>query len=97
MKSPTDGLTQDESAAICLYTMEWDNGTTEPYNSLYAHLNQTLKKADRNKLRPRFRYLKLLLIALPKLPSVSHEMIWCGVSQDISADYSPETESTWWM
>ena len=67
-KNPADGLTEDESAAIRLYTMEWDTHPDEPRGSLYAHLNRTLKSVDRGKLRPWFRYLKLLLTALAKLP-----------------------------
>ncbi len=57
-KNPTGGLTQDKSAAIRLYTMEWDTGADEPRGSLYVHLNRTLKLVDRTKLRPWFRYLK---------------------------------------
>jgi hypothetical protein len=40
-KNPADGLTQDESAAIRLYTMEWDAGVDEPRSSLYSQLNRT--------------------------------------------------------
>jgi hypothetical protein len=59
-----DALTQDESASIHLYTMEWE--ITE--NSLYAVLNRTLRMPDRRKLVPWFRYLKLFLTAFFKLP-----------------------------
>jgi hypothetical protein len=59
-----DALTQDESASIHLYTMEWE--ITE--NSLYAVLNRTLRMADRRKLEPWFKYLKLFLTAFFKLP-----------------------------
>ena len=61
---PKDGLTPDESASIHLYTMEWK----KPEDSLYVVLNQTLRSADRRKLHPWFRYLKLFLTALFKLP-----------------------------
>ena len=61
---PKNELTPDESAAIHLYTMEWD--TRE--NSLYMVLNQTLRVADRTKLRPWFKYLKLFLTGFFKLP-----------------------------
>ena len=40
---PENGLTQDESASLHLYTMEWDVHE----NSLYMVLNQTLRSADR--------------------------------------------------
>lgn len=58
------GLTVDEAAAIHLYTMEWD----ERDNSLYMVLNKALREADRGKLRPWFKYLKLLLTGLHKIP-----------------------------
>lgn len=63
-RNPKHGLTSDESAAIHLYTMEWNNRE----NSLYMVLNSTLRLVDRSKLRPWFRYLKLLLTGLFKLP-----------------------------
>ncbi|CAF1393061.1 unnamed protein product [Rotaria sordida] len=55
--NPSDGLTSDESASIHLYTMEWNDG----HRSLYSILNETLRKADREQLKPWFKYLKLLL------------------------------------
>lgn len=57
-------LTMDESAAIHLYTMEW-NG---PGQSLYSVLNRTLREADRNALVPWHKFLKLFLTAYFKLP-----------------------------
>ena len=63
-KNPKYHLSVDESAAIHLYTMEWN----ERENSLYIILNKTLREPDRAKLRPWFRYMKLLLTALFKLP-----------------------------
>jgi hypothetical protein len=62
--SPTDGLTPDESAAIRLYTKEWDVRT----QSIYRKLNQALRVGDPVQLRPWFKYLKLLLTAFFKLP-----------------------------
>jgi len=42
-KNPADGLTSDQSAAIMLYTMEW-----EPQDQcLYFALNAHLRTADR--------------------------------------------------
>ncbi len=63
-KNPKHHLTVDESASIHLYTMEWN----ERENSLYIVLNKTLREPDRSKLRPWFRYMKLLLTAFFKLP-----------------------------
>ena len=61
---PKDELSSDESAAIQLYTLEWP----EHEQSLYYKLNSTLRSADRNQLRPWFKYLKLFLTAFFKLP-----------------------------
>lgn len=61
---PEHGLTQDQFAAIHLYTMEWN----ERENSLYMVLNKTLRLADRGKLRPWFKYLKLFLTGFFRLP-----------------------------
>ena len=95
-KNPADGLTQDESAAIHLYTMEWDAGSDEPRGSLYAHLNRTLKEIDRLKLRPWFRYLKLFVTALAKLPTAPRQTVWRGVRKNYSDEYPPGSEVTWW-
>lgn len=91
-EEPSDGLTIDESAAIRLYTFEWD----DPYPSLYSMLNHTLKKADREQLRPYFKYLKLLLTALVKLPCVPPLTVWRGVTKNLSAQFPPGTQVTWW-
>jgi hypothetical protein len=89
---PPDGLTINESAAIRLYTIEW----TTPHRSLYSMLNRTLKRADREDLRPYFRYMKLFLTALAKLPCVPSSTIWRGVTKNMSAEFPPGTPVTWW-
>ncbi len=91
-EQPPDGLTIDESAAIRLYTIEWKG----PHRSLYSMLNHTLKKADREDLRPYFKYLKLFLTALVKLPCVPPLTIWRGVAKNASAGFPPGTSVTWW-
>jgi hypothetical protein len=91
-KEPPDGLTIDESAAIRLYTIEW----SESHQSLYLMLNRTLKREARENLRPYFKYLKLLLTALVKLPSVPQLTVWRGVNRDFSAEFPPGTPVTWW-
>ena len=88
---PTDGLTRDESASIRLYTMEWNGGQL----SLYSILNKTLKTADRNNLQPWFRYLKLFLTGLVKLPCQSPQIIWRGV-RELNRELIPKTQMTWW-
>ncbi|CAF0884352.1 unnamed protein product [Adineta steineri] len=89
---PEDKLTQDESAAIHLYTMEW----AKHDNSLYMKLNQTLRSVDRSKLTPWFKYLKLLLTAFFKLPPSKDTLVWRGVREDLSALYPMGKEFAWW-
>ena len=91
-EQPPDGLTIDESAAIRLYTMQWDRS----YRSLYSMLNHTLKNSNREQLQPYFKYLKLFLTALAKLPCVPSLTIWRGVTTDLSAEFPPGTPVTWW-
>ena len=91
-EQPPNGLTIDESAAIRLYTIEWE----ENQRSLYSMLNHTLKKDDRDKLRPYFKYMKLFLTALVKLPCVPPLTVWRGVTKDISAQFPPGTMVIWW-
>ncbi|CAF1662878.1 unnamed protein product, partial [Adineta ricciae] len=89
---PPDGLTVDESAAIRLYTIEWQ----PPYKSLYSMLNFTLKKGNRDEVRPYFKYMKLLLTALVKLSCAPPSTVWRGVTKDLSKDFPPGTLVTWW-
>jgi hypothetical protein len=88
---PPDGLTIDESAAIRLYTIEW----FEPHQSLYSMLNHTLKD-DREHLHPYYKYMKLFLTALVKLPCVPPSIVWRGVNTNMSADFPPDTHVTLW-
>ncbi|CAF1117654.1 unnamed protein product [Adineta ricciae] len=91
-EKPPDGLTVDESAAIRLYTIEWSGG----HRSLYSMLNFTLKNASRENLRPYFKYMKLFITALVKLPCVPPVTVWRGVTKDLSAEFPPGTPVTWW-
>jgi hypothetical protein len=91
-EEPPNGLTIDESAAIRLYTIEW----SKPHRSLYSMLNHTLQTGDREGLRPYFKYLKLLLTALAKLPCVPRQTAWRGVTMDLSTEFPPDTLVTWW-
>ena len=91
-EQPSDGLTIDESAAVRLYSIEWQG----KQKSLYSMLNYTLKSDPRENLRPYFKYLKLLLTALAKLPCVPPLTIWRGVTKDLSAEFPPGTSVIWW-
>ncbi len=72
-QNPSDGLTQDESGAIYLYTMQFHD---EP--SLYILLNKSLRAENREQLKPWFPFLKLFVTALHKLPS-QNKTVWRGV------------------
>ena len=91
-KKPAHGLTRDESAAVCLYTMEWD----DDQHSLYFLLNRTLRKGNRTELQPWFSYFKLFLTALVKIPCAQTQTVWRGLRQNVSDAFPPGTEVTWW-
>ena len=91
-KEPADGLTRDEAASIRLYTMEWQTSR----NSLYSVLNRILKAADETSLKPWHRYLKLFLTALVKIPCAPVQTVWRGVRKNISQEFRPGTQVTWW-
>ncbi|CAF3878066.1 unnamed protein product [Rotaria sp. Silwood1] len=92
VKQSIHGLTTDESASIRLYMMEWE----ESHQSLYAILNYALNTATREGILPYFKYLKLFLTALIKLPSASSQIIWRGVNEDLSKKFLPGSIITWW-
>ncbi|CAF2955739.1 unnamed protein product [Rotaria sp. Silwood2] len=90
-QNPADGLDQEESASIHLYTMQFDGGP-----SLYLLLNRSLRAAIRDDLKPWFLYLKLFLTALHKLPSQSRR-VWRGIrGVDLSSKYKTGIKFAWW-
>lgn len=87
------GLTDDEIAAVLLYTMEW----TPRQKSFYIILNQTLQAANRNLLKPWFFYLRLVMNSLAKIPLDSERTtVYRGVKADLSDQYSRGSTITWW-
>lgn len=90
-EDPVDGLTCDESASIMLYSMEW-----KPRDEcLYVVLNATLRAVDREKLLVWFPYLKLILTALSRLPSVSRT-VYRGIKLNLMEDYPKDKKFAWW-
>ncbi|CAF1174961.1 unnamed protein product, partial [Didymodactylos carnosus] len=87
----SDNLTQDESAAIQIYTMEWAPHET----CVYYLLNQLLRLEDREPLKPWFNYLKLILTGLYKLASFKGT-VWRGVKLDLSREYPKDKVFIWW-
>lgn len=90
-EDPQDGLTVDQSAAIMLYTMEW----VPKQKSFYFILNNTLRAENRQRLKPWFRYLKLVLTSLSKLPS-ARRCIYRGVRADLHNMYPKGKVFVWW-
>ncbi|CAF1481807.1 unnamed protein product [Rotaria sordida] len=90
-QNSANGLNQEESASIHLYTMQFDGGP-----SLYHVLNQSLRAENREDLKPWFLYLKLFLTALHKLPSQT-ETVWRGIRDvDLSSKYKTGMKFAWW-
>jgi hypothetical protein len=90
-KYPADGLNQDESASIHLYTMQF---AVDP--SLHKILNTALRNENRETLKPWFPFLKLFLTALYKLPSCTRT-VWRGLRDvDLSSKYPTGREFVWW-
>ena len=88
---PKEGLTLDESAAIYLYTMQFEDGP-----NLFEILNQNLRAEKRQHLKPWLTFLKLFLTALYKLPSLK-KMVWRGVrGVDLRSKYPKGAKVIWW-
>ena len=89
--SPSNNLSCDESAAICLYSMEW-----KPYEKcLYVMLNSILREENRKKIEPWFSFLKLLITALNRLPS-KHLTVYRGIKADLHNAYPKGQIFVWW-
>ena len=88
---PKDGLSTDESAAIMLYTYE----SMPQEHSLYVILNVALRAEQRQKLIPWFRYLRLVLTALARLPSERCH-VSRGVKEDLREQYPVGQRFIWW-
>ena len=89
--APAEGLTHDQSASIMLYSFEW----SPREESLYHVLNNYLRAADRNKLKPWFLYLKLLIYSLSKLPTTLRT-VYRGVKEDLHNLYPEGSTLVWW-
>jgi uracil DNA glycosylase len=79
-------LTQDQAAALYLYTMQ---------SSFYQLINAALREADRTTILPFFSYLRLLFSALEVLQPVLLDL-WRGVKLDLRSTYVVSTTVTWW-
>lgn len=80
------GLSQDEVAALYLYTCE---------SAFYRQINATLRNPDRSRIVPYLPYLRLLFSAVSRLP-VRTAPLWRGVRLDLRARYPLGQTVTWW-
>ena len=83
------GLTREESAAIYLYTMEWND------TSFFKIINEALRSENRGALKQWFGYLKLFYTAIQKLPSYRGNL-WRGTSIDVAGKFNKNEEFVWW-
>lgn len=88
---PSHGLSHAESASIRLYTMEW----TDPRRSLASLLNQALQSNEQHQLLPWFKYLKLFLTALLKIPCAPPQIVWGVMKKSIAQRMSDGVQVTW--
>jgi hypothetical protein len=89
--NPANDLTPNESAAIQIYTMEW-----EPNEScLNRLLNQDLRSKSQNSLKKWFPYLKLFLHALNKLSSYKG-IVWYYIPDDLTRQFLDKQTGIWW-
>ena len=89
---PSDDLSSDESASIMLYTLEW----MPQQSSFYFVLNQALRSQNRNDLLPWFRFLRLFIFALSKLPSTTRPFLYRGIKMDLSEELPKGKTLIWW-
>ena len=78
------GLSIDELAAIKLYTMP----LYPEEASVYHLVNTALRDENRNFVKPFAQFIWLLMHALRKAPRFTRALVYRGVKQDLSSDYS---------
>ncbi|CAF2670496.1 unnamed protein product [Rotaria sp. Silwood2] len=83
------GLTQDESAAIFLYTIEWNSST------LYQMINRDLRLEEQSVSKSWLPYLKLFYTALNKLPNAQIN-VWRSIQEDTIKELEKNNEFIWW-
>jgi hypothetical protein len=90
-KSGFYGLTDHELAAIYLYTIEWNEGSSQ---NLYFIFNNALCSGNRSEKKHWSPYLKLLVTALMKFPPIKIN-VWRSLKEDVSKDYPKDKRFTW--
>lgn len=87
--SPSSDLTRDECGALDLYAE--DRGE----QSLHYALNKAIRSRHRSEVKLWFGYLKLLQVALEKIPNLSIT-VWCGMSCHLANNLRENQEIVWW-
>jgi hypothetical protein len=88
------GLSYDEAAAIYIYTMEWGGYALWHRYHLYETFNADLRSKDSSRIKVWFRYLKLLVTALDKIPSIEIT-VYRGINRDFGKLYAKDTKFIW--
>ncbi len=87
---PIPGMSQDEVAAIHIYTLEWMEG-----HSIYEALNTALRMEDRAAMKPYSAYFRLLMHALGKVPRMSGTFLR-GLDVNLYGKYAENEIIVWW-
>ena len=82
-QNPKDGLTQEQSATIFLYTLEWPENRT----SFYDVFNRALRAENRIEMIPFLSYYQLFMSAFSKLPP-GNGQVWRGEAGNGGANYA---------
>ncbi|CAF3566749.1 unnamed protein product [Rotaria socialis] len=68
----------------------------DAHHNLYVSDGPNHRTTDRTSLRPWFKYLKLLLTALVKIPCAPTQTVWRGVRKNVDDEFPKGAEVTWW-
>lgn len=86
-----DSLTRDESDSIKLFLLPWHSKS----NSLFHILNRILHSSNSQHIQPWLLFLRLLMIALYRLPSTPL-IVYRGVNMNMTDKYPKGANVTWW-
>lgn len=91
--SVDNSLTQDEHAALRLYTFEHE----QRERSFSVILNVTIQTSDEYELEPWFLYLRLLARALDRIPNApNRRTVYRAAKLNLTSQYSSGKVFSWW-
>ena len=79
-------LSESQVASLHLYTQE---------SPFYSFINKLLRERDRERLKPLFPLLKIMLSALRSLPC-EKRTVYRGVKRDLSSKFQKGKKFVWW-